>query len=73
LKTASGTLAGSFKGAMAGLYLGVIAGDGVEGMIIGAAVGGVAGMGLGAKEYLDDQSNTVEHCLRSRGYFINPA
>jgi len=34
---------------------------------LGAAAGGVAGLGLGAKEYLDDQTNTVEHCLRSRG------
>ena len=42
-------------------------GAGIEGMIIGAAAGGVAGLGLGAKEYLDDQTNTVEHCLRSRG------
>ena len=34
---------------------------------LGATAGGVAGLGLGAKEYLDDQTNTVEHCLRSRG------
>ena len=58
---------------MVGLHLGVIAGDGVEGMIIGAAVGGVAGMGVGANEFLKDQTNTIEHCLHSKGYYINPA
>ena len=71
LKTVGGTLYGSAKGAVAGLYLGAIAGDGAEGALIGATVGGIAGMGLGAKEFLTDQSNTIEHCLRSRGYDIS--
>jgi len=71
LKTVSGTLYGSAMGAWAGLYLGVVAGDGAEGALIGAAVGGIAGMGLGANEFLNDQSNTIEHCLRSRGYDIS--
>ena len=73
LKTFGGTLYGSAKGAMAGLYLGAIAGDGLEGMAIGAAAGSVAGFGLGANEFLKDQTNSVAHCLRSRGYYINPA
>jgi hypothetical protein len=71
LKTFGGTLYGSAKGAMAGLYFGVMAGDGLEGMAIGAAAGSVAGFGLGANEFLKDQSNSVEHCLRSRGYDIS--
>lgn len=57
LKTFGGTLYGSFKGAVLGLHLGVIAGDGLEGMAIGAAAGSVAGFGLGAKKYLTDKSN----------------
>jgi len=71
LKTFGGTLYGSAKGAMAGLYLGAIAGDGLEGMAIGAAAGSVAGFGLGANEFLKDQSNTIEECLRSRGYDVS--
>lgn len=73
LKTVGGTLYGSAKGAVAGLYLGAIAGDGAEGALIGATVGGITGMGIGADEFLKDQSNSIEHCLRSRGYYVNPA
>ena len=74
LKTVGGTLYGSFKGAVVGLHLGVIAGDGIEGMIIGAAAGGVAGLGLGAKEYLDDQTNTVviQQVCTEKKWFSHP-
>ena len=72
LKTVGGTLYGSAKGAVYGVYLGAITGDGAEGALIGATVGGIAGMGLGANEFLKDQSNSIDNCLRQKGYDVSP-
>ena len=56
---------------MHGVYYGALAGDVDEGAIIGAIAGGVVGMGLGAGEFLTDHSNTIERCLREKGYDIS--
>jgi len=73
LKTVGGTLWGSAKGAVYGVYLGALAGDADEGALIGAIVGGTVGMGKGAQDFLNDQGNTIERCLREKGYDISPA
>lgn len=63
---------GSAKGAMYGVFYGALAGEADEGAVIGAIVGGAVGMGIGAREFLKDQDNTIEHCLREKGYVLAP-
>ena len=70
IKTVGGTLWWSATGAVHGVYFGALAGDVDEGVVIGAIVGGAVGMGLGAQEYLTDQGNTIDSCLRDKGYDI---
>ena len=70
LQTVGGTLVGSATGVMSGAFYGAILGDAGEGTVIGAIVGGVAGAGIGAGEFLTNQGNTIDNCLRERGYDI---
>ena len=72
LKTAGGTLLGSATGVVNGVFYGALAGDADEGAVIGAIVGGAVGMGIGAREFLTDQGNTIERCLQDKGYVISP-
>ena len=73
LKTVGGTLWWSATGAVHGVYFGAVAGDADEGAVVGAIVGGAVGMGLGAREFLADQEDTIERCLRKRGYVTSGA
>ena len=73
LKTIGNTLWWSATGAVHGVYFGAVAGDADEGAVVGAIVGGAVGMGLGAREFLADQEDTIERCLRKRGYVISGA
>lgn len=61
---------GSAAGAAEGAYLGAISGDADERAVVGAIVGSAVGMGLGAREFLTDQENTIERCLQDKGYVI---
>ena len=70
LLTVGGTLLGSATGVVNGVFYGALAGDLDEGAVIGAIVGGAVGMGLGATAYLTDQGNTIDNCLRQKGYDI---
>ncbi len=56
---------------MYGVYFGALAGEADEGAVIGAIVGGAVGMGIGARKFLNDQGNTIEHCLREKGYVLS--
>ena len=71
LKTVGGTLLGATYGAANGVLYGALAGDGEEGAIVGAIVGGGLGFGVGAQSYLTDQGNTIDNCLREKGYDIS--
>ena len=73
LNTVGGTLVGGTIGAAHGLFYGAIHGEGAEGAAVGAIVGGGLGFGLGATKYLTDQGNTIDNCLRQKGYDISPA
>ena len=55
---------------MSGAFYGAILGDAGEGTVIGAIVGGVAGAGIGAGEFLTNQGNTIDNCLREKGYIL---
>ena len=61
-------LAGSLIGAAEGVTHGAIAGDGFEGLLIGAAVGGVLGSGTGAYQAVTEQYEEIDDCLRGKGY-----
>ena len=71
LKTVGGTLLGSATGVVHGVYYGALTGDADEGAVIGAIVGGAVGLGIGAQEFLTDQGNTIDSCLRQKGYDIS--
>lgn len=73
LNSVGGTLVGAAIGTANGVFYGAISGDGAEGATVGAIVGGGLGFGLGATKYLTDQGNTIDNCLRQKGYDISPA
>ena len=66
----AGAVYGSAIGAAEGAFHGAIAGDAPEGVFIGAIVGSVAGVVLGAYEPFNDQRETVQNCLRGKGYVL---
>jgi len=71
LNAVGGTLVGAAIGAANGVFYGAITGDGAEGATVGAIVGGGLGFGLGAMKYLDGQGNTIDSCLRGKGYDLS--
>jgi len=71
LNAVGGTLVGGTIGAAHGLFYGAIHGEGAEGAGVGAIVGGGLGFGVGAMKYLDDQGNTIDSCLRGKGYNLS--
>ncbi len=59
---------GSLMGVVHGLPAGALAGDSAEGVVIGAAVGGVLGFGYGATKALKEHEGDIAGCLRGKGY-----
>ena len=66
----TGAVYGSAIGAAEGAFHGAIAGDAPEGAFIGAIVGSVAGVVLGAYEPFNEQRQSVQQCLRGKGYVL---
>ena len=65
-----GAVYGSAVGAAQGALNGAIAGDAPEGAVIGAIAGSVIGVVLGAYEPFNKQRQTVQQCLRGKGYVV---
>jgi hypothetical protein len=65
-----GAVYGSAIGAAQGALNGAIAGDAPEGAVIGAIAGSVIGVVLGAYEPFNKQRQTVQQCLRGKGYVV---
>ena len=53
-----------------GAFNGAIAGDAPEGAVIGAIAGSVIGVVMGAYEPFNKQRQTVQQCLRGKGYVV---
>ncbi len=68
----AGAVLGSMWGAAEGATNGAIAGDAKEGAAIGAIVGGILGLGVGAFAALEERGDSVESCLRGKGYAPSP-
>lgn len=66
----AGAVYGSAIGAAEGAFHGAIAGDAPEGAIIGAVVGSAIGVVMGAYEPFKDQKQSVQRCLREKGYVL---
>jgi len=67
-----GAVYGSAIGAAQGALNGAIAGDAPEGAVIGAIAGSVVGVVLGAYAPFNKKRETVQQCLRGRGYVVGP-
>ena len=65
-----GAVYGSAIGAAQGALNGAVAGDAPEGAVIGAIAGSVIGVVLGAYEPFNNQRQTVQQCLRGKGYVV---
>ena len=65
-----GAVYGSAIGAAQGALNGAIAGDAPEGAVIGAIAGSVIGVVMGAYEPFNKQRQTVQQCLRGKGYVV---
>ena len=63
-------LAGSAIGAAEGATCCYYGGDSAEGALIGAIVGGVLGLGVGAYEAVSEQDEELERCMRDKGYIL---
>jgi outer membrane lipoprotein SlyB len=65
-----GAVYGSAIGALHGAVNGAAVGDAPEGAFIGAIAGSVIGVVLGAYEPFDKQKQSVQQCLRGKGYVL---
>ena len=65
-----GAVYGSAIGAMHGAVNGAVVGDAPEGAIIGAIAGSVIGVVMGAYEPFNKQEQSVQSCLRGKGYVL---
>jgi hypothetical protein len=63
-----GAIVGSVYGATHGVFYGAIAGDAPDGAFIGAIAGGVIGIFAGAYEPIQEQAQSIDRCMRDRGY-----
>lgn len=65
-----GAVYGSAIGAMHGALNGAVVGDAPEGAIIGAIAGSVIGVVMGAYEPFNKHEQSVQSCLRGKGYVL---
>lgn len=63
-----GMVAGSFKGLFYGAYAGAISGNTPKGAAVGTAAGAVFGFVSGLYKPVVEQRESVERCLRGKGY-----
>jgi hypothetical protein len=63
-----GMVAGSFKGLFYGAYAGAIAGNSPKGAAVGTAAGAALGFISGLYKPVVEQRESVERCLRDKGY-----
>jgi outer membrane lipoprotein SlyB len=63
-----GMVAGSFKGLFYGAYAGAIAGNSPKGAAVGTAAGAALGFVGGLYKPVVAQRESVERCLRGKGY-----
>ena len=69
-KTFGVAVVGSALGAFHGLIGGIQAGNADAGVVIGAAVGGTLGLGVGAAEAVKEHDDEIAGCLRGKGYTL---
>lgn len=70
-KGAGGMVVGSLYGLFHGAVIGAWAGNGLKGAAVGTAAGAVAGFAGGLYKPVIEHSETVDQCLRGKGYKVS--
>ena len=70
LKTIGKGALGSLAGAGVMVLHGAAAGNSGEAIVVGAAVGAVIGLGIGANDAIEEHEQEIADCLREKGYQV---
>ena len=70
VQTVGTVVIGSAYGALTGVHLAWSESETAEAAMVGAAIGGVIGLGTGAVDALENHQARVARCLMEKGYVI---